>query len=563
VTLRWEPVDEAIGYLVHRAGAPEGPFEPVDHRGGDVLAHPGPAYCDTTGEPGHRAWYALASLANEEGPPGRLSAPVEAEPSRAEAAPLDVTVRAGRGGGRLDRVWRMIGSEHLSQLLYEERTGGRAIGADFADALGLARVELGAQRVRAHAILHDELGVYREEGGEPRFDFRRVEEVYDRLLDIGLRPVVELSFMPRDLARDPDATVFEYRGIISPPRDWDRWAELNRRLAAHLVERYGLDEVARWGFEVWNEPNLEVFWSGTQEEYFRLYAEASRAIKAVDGRLRVGGPASAAAGWIGPFLDVVRVEDVPFDFLSTHTYSNLPLDVRRALAARGLGAVEVWWTEWGISPTHSAPVNDRPFGAPLVLHGLKSVQGRAEQLAYWVVSDHFEELGRPPRLFHGGFGLLTVGNLRKPRWWALALAEELGDELLDVELGGDGAGSLVDVWAARREDGTIDVLAWNGTLDQSKAEGSPLLGRRLRVRLEGVDASAYEASLARVDDGHSNVVRRWHAAADWPSEDEWETLARADRLHDERLPELPAELELPMPGIARLRLRPRHTGTMV
>ena len=333
----------------------------------------------------------------------------------------------------------MVGSERLSQLY----TPG--VGEEFAEALALARDELGATRVRAHAIFHDDLGVYRF--GE--HDFTTVDAVYDRVLELGLRPVVELSFMPRELAEDPEATVFEYGAGISVPHDWEAWGALCGALAAHLVERYGIDEVAQWGFEVWNEANLEVFWTGTRDEYFRLYDLAVEAVKAVDERLLVGGPATAAAGWIPDFLDHVVGTGAPLDFLTTHTYGNLPLDIRESLRVRGLHDVEVWWTEWGVTPTHFYAISDTVFSATFLLHGMKSAQGRADALAYWVVSDHFEELGRPPALLHGGFGLLTVGNLRKPRWWALALAQQLGDELLPLTLAGDGAGTLVDGWAAR------------------------------------------------------------------------------------------------------------------
>jgi xylan 1,4-beta-xylosidase len=446
----------------------------------------------------------------------------------------------------------MVGSEHVSQLAYDERTGGRRIGADVAEAYRLAAAELGVERVRAHSILHDELGTYREEEGEPRFDFTGIVRLYERLLATGVRPVVELSYMPRDLARDPRKWVFEYRGLVSPPKDWERWGELNARLAAALVERFGVDEVARWGFEVWNEPNLETFWAGTQEEYFRLYEVAARAIKAVDGRLLVGGPSTAAAGWVADFLDFVAREDVPLDFLSTHTYGNVPLDVGEAARVRGLD-VEVWWTEWGVSPTHFFSVADSPFAAPFVLHGMKAVQGRAGALAYWVVSDHFEELGRPPALFHGGFGLLTVGNLRKPRWWALHLAESLGPDLVEARLEGDGAGSLVDCWATRGADGGVQVLLWNGTLDQSKLPGDPLLARTVRVEVAGAGRGG---TLARVDARHSRID--WPGNREWPADEaEWERLRAADRLWEE--PIEPAadgayEILLPMPGVARLRM---------
>ena len=213
-----------------------------------------------------------------------------------------------------------------------------------------------------------------------------------------------------------------------------------------------------------------------------------------------------------------------------------------------------------MSPTHFLPVNDSVLSATFLLHGMKSAQGRADALAYWVVSDHFEELGRPPALLHGGFGLLTVGGLRKPRWWALALAQQLGDELLPLSLEGDGAGSLVDGWAARHADGTIDVLLWNGTLDQSKEGGSALLHRDVRLRLEGLPASHYVGSLARVDELHSNLAARWAGETPWPTAEQLAELRAGDVLHDEPLGpfEAPGDffVPLPMPGIARIRLRP-------
>jgi xylan 1,4-beta-xylosidase len=558
VTLRWDRVPGAIGYLVHRGADRDGPFAPIDHGGGDVLAVPGEAYADTAVQPGQPAWYAVAAVGDVDHP-GPLSPPVRAAPHPGTGDPpvVRVAVHADRRAGHLRRVWHMLGSERLSQLGEAEASGGRPIGAEFADALRLAHDELGVTRVRAHAILHDDLGVY------PRFDFSRVDDVYDRLLGLGLRPVVELSFMPRALARDPQATVFDYGAIVSPPGDWDRWAELNARLAAHLVGRYGIDDVARWGFEVWNEANLEVFWTGDQADYLTLYERAARAVKSVDDRLLVGGPATAAAGWIADFLDAVQARDLPLDFLSTHTYGNLPLDLRQALAVRGMDHVEVWWTEWGVTPTHFALVTDGPFGAPFVLHGMKAAQESADALAYWVVSDHFEELGRPPALLHGGFGLLTVGNLRKPRWWALRLAQELDDDLCEVRLDGDGAGSLVDAWASRAPDGRVDLLVWNGTLDQSKAAGDERLTRRLAVRVAGLAEAPYSVTVARVDAGHSNLAARWHGRRPWPDDGEWAALHAEDRLATESLgPLSPRDgsvaltLDLPMPGVLRLRLEP-------
>ncbi|HEX2497674.1 MAG TPA: xylan 1,4-beta-xylosidase, partial [Actinomycetes bacterium] len=309
VTLDWEPVEGAIGYLVHRGAAANGRFEPLDHLGRDVLAVPHPPYADTTCRPGEQWWYAVAALADVRSV-GDLSPPVPAGPLAAgpagvASAMVAINVDAGTVVGPVHRPWRpMIGSEHLSYLLSEDSTGGRPIGAELTEALRIAATELGVRTVRAHAILGDDLGVYRELDGGPVYDFSGVDRVYDLVLSLGLRPIVELSFMPHDLAADPTATVFAYGAIISPPRDWDRWGELIRAFTAHLVERYGLAEVRdHWGFEVWNEPNLEVFWSGTPAEYLRLYEVTARAVKSVHPSLRLGGPATAAAGWVEELLD--------------------------------------------------------------------------------------------------------------------------------------------------------------------------------------------------------------------------------------------------------------------
>jgi xylan 1,4-beta-xylosidase len=565
VTLRWTPVPGAAGYVVQRADEPDGRFETIDHGGGDVLAVPGPSYADTTGKPGIEYWYAVASLSSADGSHGPRSSPVRAA-STGVAGPVAVEVDASIILGPLARPWRMLGAEHLSQLFYGPNERGVRVGAEFAEAMRLAHDELGVDRIRAHGILLDDLGVYTEPNGVPHFNFDGVDRVYDRLLQLGLRPVVELSFMPRALARDPKATVFAYGAIVSPPKSWERWGQLVGTLARHLVDRYGLDEVSSWGFEVWNEPNLEVFWTGTRAEYFRLYDEAAAAVKAVDARLLVGGPATAAAGWIGDFAAHLLEVKAPLDFFATHTYGNLPLDVAATAADIGFAPRPVWWTEWGVSPTHFAPINDSVLAGPFVLHGMYSAMQRAEYLAYWVVSDHFEELGHPPRLIHGGFGLLTVGNLRKPRYWALRMLQMLGTQRLRASVEGDGAGSMVQAIAAAGSDGTQQVLVWNGTLDQSKADGDALLGRKVRLRVLGLPTGRYRQGHLRVDATHSNVVANWEAIGrpDWPDSAGWASLHDRDRLEplaaaaivDVSNGEFVLEFELPMPGISLIRLSP-------
>ena len=208
-------------------------------------------------------------------------------------------------------------------------------------------------------------------------------------------------------------------------------------------------------------------------------------MRAVDDQLVVGGPSTAAAGWVDGLLEHVASSGAPVDFVSTHTYGNAPLDLRATLARHGREDAQIWWTEWGVSPTHFGNANDGVFSAAFLARGMRSAAGRIDALSYWVVSDQFEELGRPPRLLHGGFGLRTVGELRKPRWWALWLLEQLGRDEVAATVTGDGADSLVEVWASRDDD-RVAIALWNGTLDQTKVDGSAALARTARVVLDGL-----------------------------------------------------------------------------
>ncbi len=570
VTLFWNPVPGAIGYQVHTATSPEGPFEPLDHAGRDVLAVPHPPYVDTTGTPGEERWYSVTALSDVR-VEGKHSLPVACSPLDAPVGPVTVSVDAGSDLGELPRPWRpMIGSEHLSHALSPDTTGGRVIGEELSSALQAAHLELGVTHVRAHGILCDDLGVYREVHGEPVHDFAGVDRVYDHLRSLGLYPVVEISFMPHDLASDPSKTVFEYGAIVSPPKDWERWYDLIRGFTAHLLERYGDEVVEHWSFEVWNEANLEVFWSGTPEQFLTLYDVTVAAVRDVDQRLVVGGPSSAAAGWCEELLAHAERSGSPVDFLSTHTYGSPPLDFRPMLARHDRSGTPIWWTEWGVTPTHFNEVSDAVFAGTFLARGMLSAMGRIEALAYWVVSDHFEELGRPPALLHGGFGLRSVGELRKPRWWVLAMLERLGERRLAVTPTGDGGGSLVEAVAAASADGTCTVAVWNFTLDQTKAAGSADLARELVVEVGGLEpGTAYELTHERVDQDHSNIAGVWgrirEVDQDWPTEEQWELLRASDRL-DEAEPARPVtadgagsvrvDLVLPMPAMSLLTLRP-------
>jgi xylan 1,4-beta-xylosidase len=221
-----------------------------------------------------------------------------------------------------------------------------ALRADWQEHLRRCRRELGFERVRFHGLLCDDVGTHVQHGGQSIDSFFNADRIIDFLLSIEVRPFVELSFMPRALASG-DQTIFSYRANVTPPADPGAWAGLVHRLASHWVDRYGIEEVRRWYFEVWNEPNLAAFWAGTQEDYFALYRATALALKSVDVGLRVGGPATAANAWLPEFLDFCEREGLPADFVSTHHYPNDPLwsaaqDTEGELAGGRRGAMREW-----------------------------------------------------------------------------------------------------------------------------------------------------------------------------------------------------------------------------
>src|SRR5688500_6231985 len=159
-----------------------------------------------------------------------------------------------------------------------------ALRADWQQQLRRCRSELGFRYVRFHGLLSDDAGTVVEHDGQLLYSFFNSDQIFDFLLSIGMKPFVELSFMPTALASG-SKTVFHYQGNVTPPKDYKQWAALIRRLVTHWVERYGAREVGKWFFEVWNEPNLKAFWTGSKADYFKLYEVTTEAIKEVDASL--------------------------------------------------------------------------------------------------------------------------------------------------------------------------------------------------------------------------------------------------------------------------------------
>ena len=399
---------------------------------------------------------------------------------------------------------------------------GRAIltlRESYRDDLRAVKQVTDFRYVRFHAILHDEVGVYNEdEHGNPVYNFSYVDQIYDGLLKNGVRPVVEISFMPKKLAFNPDALhPFWYKQNVSPPKSMEAWDALMTHFARHLVERYGIDEVSQWYFEVWNEPNIDL-WNGIprQDSYFDLYAHTARALKAVNPRLRVGGPATAAADWVDAFLKYAADNHVPVDFVSSHGYAddnvhnllgteeNIPEDdrvcraiakVHGQIAASPIPGLPLFWTEWNVQGMDES--RDTPFVGPALANTVRQCDGNVTMMSFWTFSDVFEEGGPISKPFEGNFGLRAKGGINKPSYYDFALLHELGDRRLP--------NASKNVLATIRPDGTIVVAAWN--LVDPGIQGA---ARTLELTFHGTAGDA-AVTLQRVDSSHGNVLPRYAA----------------------------------------------------
>ncbi|MFZ5547273.1 MAG: GH39 family glycosyl hydrolase [Pseudomonadota bacterium] len=380
-----------------------------------------------------------------------------------------------------------------------------SVGADYPGTLrrdeGLAQLktavdELGFRSIRFHALFHDVMGVVKVQGGRTTYDFSAIDTLYDGLLARGIRPFVELGFTPEALATSKQ-TIFHWKGNTSHPQR-EGWVALVDAFVRHLVERYGVDEVRRWPFEVWNEPNLDGFWErADQAAYFALYADTARAIKRIDAGLKVGGPSTAGAAWVPEFLAYAKANAVAVDFVTTHTYGvdhgfldeygeddrklspnpdSIVGDVRRVreqIQASAFPGLPLYITEWSTSYNPRDLVHDSYISGPWILAKLRATRGLVQAMSYWVYSDLFEEAGPPPTPFHGGFGLMTREGVRKPAWFAY--------KYLNALRGRDIPSTDPAVLAAADGDDTA-VLLWDWQPpDQSaeKATNRSFFGRPL------------------------------------------------------------------------------------
>lgn len=447
---------------------------------------------------------------------------------------------------------------------------GRAnegLRANWLEHMALVSKECGFKQVRFHGLFHNDMFVYREnDDGSVTYNFQYIDELFDRLLDMGVRPFIELGFVPQDMAAN-DGTVFWWKGNSCPPDDYEKWGQLIGKFVEHVVARYGIDEVVAWYFEVWNEPNLNPFWHGTKSEYFELYRVTAETIKAIDPRLKVGGPSTSnfvpdarfdgetedmsehnvvtnggdldaldwKPVWLDDFLNFCSTNGLPVDFISTHPYptdwafdehgtgmkltrgvdataKDLAL-LRGIMDASDFPEAEIHLTEWSSSSSSRDNTHDYLQAATFVAKANVDSIGCVDSLSYWTFTDVFEESGAGDTAFHGGFGMVNFQGIPKATFHTYRLLNTLGTEVLAHT--GNG------IVTRDAETGKVSALAYHYPPEVTKtipgsygnhdvAEATLAAGEPapFELVLTGLPPGA-EFVLEVVDQNHGDALSAW------------------------------------------------------
>lgn len=456
--------------------------------------------------------------------------------------------------------------EHYWSTCVGAGRANEGLRAGWLEQLDVVKKNCGFRYVRFHGLFHDDMFVYfRKKDDIVVYNWQYIDDLLDRMLEIGVKPFVELAFFPKDMAKENGKTQFWWKANVSVDRNnFDKWHELVKAFTQHVVERYGINEVLTWYFEVWNEPNLNPgFLDGTKSDYFRLYKEAAIAVKSVDERLKVGGPSTSnfiadkryegevydknksvffsdnqinkqewKSPWMEEFIEFCTRENLPLDFITTHPYpTDYALDPetgRGKDAARYVHSTrddmkwlhsvlkkskypnaEIHLTEWSTSPNSRDAMHDHLPAAAYIMKVNLDCLGLANSLSYWTFTDIFEEKGGGETIFHGGFGMINYQGIVKPSFHAYRMLNQLGDEKLYYN---------DPIFVSRSsETGKITAVAFNYPKEfEQRVPG----GRDCNNYMQNVSSKQVELKLINLkpnavfeiellDEEHGNVINKY------------------------------------------------------
>ena len=484
-----------------------------------------------------------------------------------------IVIRPGDKAAFRNRTAFCVGTGRLDLALHQE----------YQQQLLAVQQACHFQYIRGHGLFSDPMGICqirRDEAGRQHTEycFTYLDRVMDAYKASGLRPFLELGFMPAALTDSPN-TLFYWNAHTAPPREMEEWTKLVEATLEHLKRRYGEKEVSGWPCEIWNEPNLNGFWENADKpKYLELYRATALAVRRVLPGMRVGGPAicggSGSQEWIADFLSFCRDENVPVDFVTRHAYMGQTPEHKGRYLYHPMAPVQVlmeemrrtreiidsfpqyrgmplYITEFNTSYNPFCPIHDTNLNAVTCAALLSRLGDVADGYSYWTFGDVFEEQGIPSRPFHGGFGMMANGLIPKPTLWAFAFFAGLDGEAVyrsDCAV------------LTRRADGGYEGVLWN--LCEEEAHS-------LHVTLTVPARESVAVLIERVDEKTCNPLRAWHRMGE-PADLSPEQLAflraagqpAAETLEaEEKNGTVTVRLTLEKNALARLRILPAPRQT--
>ncbi len=402
---------------------------------------------------------------------------------------------------------------------------GLALQKEYMEQLKFVQEGIGFSYIRGHGLFSDDMAIYHEyeEDGEIRveYNFTYLDLVMDSYREVGLKPFLELGFMPDKLASG-EQTIFYWKGNVTPPKDYGKWCDLVVATLGHLMDRYGADEVVTWPIEVWNEPNLPGFWKDADmQEYFRLFETTFKAIKGLDDRFTVGGPAICGVKdelWIDEFMKFISERNLDVDFITRHhyttkehthvghyTYAELEdpefrfnnLHTTRTIvdSYEKYKGLPIHITEYNTSYSPDCVIHDTNLNAAYLAHHLSRLGDDNESYSYWTFGDIFEEKGVPFAPFHGGFGMLANRSIPKPTYYTFEFYKRLKGTCIFRD---------DDCIVVKMSDGSLRGVAWNVC---EKKEDEKV--KELCLEFNVADGK-YSLVCKVVDEDTCNPLKVWH-----------------------------------------------------
>ncbi|WP_372743940.1 hypothetical protein [Lutibacter sp.] len=467
-----------------------------------------------------------------------------------------IQVNVNEKGEHFDHYWsKMVGAGRANE----------GLRAGWLEQLEQVQENCGFEYVRFHGLFHDDMFPIVEESGKLKYNWQYIDDLFDRMLDLKVKPFVELAFFPSSMAAENSRTVFWWKANVEPAEDsFEKFHDLVKAFTQHCVDRYGIEEVLTWYFEVWNEPNLyPFFWKGTKSQYFELYKQSALAVKSVDSRLKVGGPSTSNfvpdsrfdgeitdmdaselvynsddinsldwhGVWIEDFLKFCKKEKLPVDFVTTHPYptdyalnpetgkskgltrfvGSVKLDLEwltKTIAKSDYPDVEIHLTEWHTSPSSRDDMHDRLPAATYIVKSNLDCIGMVNSLALWTFTDIFEEKGGASSIFHGGFGMINFQGLVKPSYHAYRMLHKLGDQKLYKD-------DFLFI-SKKSKDNNIVALAYNypkeyvNAVPSGKDKREKGTSKELKFTLKGLKPGA-TFKIEILDKDHGNIHNFWEA----------------------------------------------------